>query len=292
VTVLEVIQRSSEYLARKGVASPRRNAEELLAHVLKLPRLQLYLNFERQLAKEEEDASRTLVMRRGQREPLQHIVGSVCFCGLDLEVSRQVLVPRPESELLAEHAWQHLASLPASSATALDLGTGSGCLAIALAVKAPQAQIHATDISAAALEVARRNAARHQGAEGIHFHCGDGFGPLPASLRFDLVVSNPPYISTAEIETLESEVRDFDPRAALDGGADGLDFYRRLARETAGWIKPGGRIMLEIGDGQADAIRELFLAQKWVVEGVLDDYSPRPRVLVARYSHESSSAQG
>jgi release factor glutamine methyltransferase len=282
VTVLEGIQKSAEFLAKKSIESPRLQAELLLAHVLGLERMKLYLNFERVLAPAEVDRFRDLIRRRGQREPLQHIVGSTSFCGLELAVNRHVLVPRPETELLAEAGWTFLSTHNPQPSTALDFGTGSGCLAIALAVKSPDARVHALDLSADALEIAKQNAARHQVLQRIQFVCGDGFAALPDGSRFDLIISNPPYVATAEIESLEPEVRDNDPRSALDGGADGLDFYRRFAAEARPFLQTGGRLMLEFGDGQADAIKAIFETQNWVVEAVKEDYSQRPRIVVVR----------
>jgi release factor glutamine methyltransferase len=285
VTVLEAIQRSTEFLARKGVDSPRLQTELLLAHLLKLPRMKLYLNFERALMPAEVDAFRELIKRRGQREPLQHIVGSTSFCGLEITVNRHVLVPRPETELLAEHGWtflNQLSTLNPQPSTALDFGTGSGCLAIALACKCPAAEVSAVDVSSEALALARQNAARHSLAERIHFRHGDGFAALPEGADFDLIISNPPYIPSEEIATLQPEVRDHDPRCALDGGADGLDYGRRLATEAAPFLKAGGRLMLEFGDGQAEALRGMFQEQKWIVEAIAEDYTHRPRILVAR----------
>jgi len=324
VTVLEAIQKSAEFLAKRGVESPRLQTELLLAHLLKLPRMKLYLNFERVLTPAETDALRELVKRRGQREPLQHITSSTSFCGFEIAVNRHALVPRPETELLAESGWKSLTGEGRHSAdpnlgtatrrpsqtdfpTALDFGTGTGCIAIALAAKCPSAKIVATDISADALVLARQNAARNNVAERIQFLQGDGFDAFQSegrvtrvpnseietkvrdscnsSLRkieFDLIISNPPYIPSAEIAMLQPEVRDFDPRGALDGGADGLDFYRKLAAEAKPFLKPGGKIMLEFGGGQADAIRTIFEAEKWIVEAVREDYSQRERILIAR----------
>ena len=319
MTVLEAIQKSTDFLAKKGVESPRLQTELLLAHLLKLPRMKLYLNFERILTPAETDTLRERVKRRGQREPLQHITGSTSFCGLEIAVNRHALVPRPETELLAELGWQFLnwegrrVGDPNSGTatrrpsqvdipTALDLGTGTGCIAIALAVKCPAAKIVATDISADALALAMRNAVRNGVAERIEFLQGDGLAALQnvgqASclslsdekktgtggtpvLRFDLIISNPPYIPSAEIATLEPEVRDFDPRGALDGGADGLDYYRLLASQAPAFLRPGGKVMLELGDGQAEAVRKIFETEKWVVEAVKEDYSHRPRILIA-----------
>jgi release factor glutamine methyltransferase len=298
MTVLEAIQRSSEFLTRKEVESPRLQAELLLGQVLGIPRMKLYLNFDRVLQPAEADAYRGLVQRRGQREPLQHILGTVNFHGLELAVSREVLIPRPETELLVEQAVAWIRTRAKGAAgeigegtpcvlkeagplEVLDFGTGSGCIAIAIAAACPAVKVRALDVSNAALEVARHNAARHRLTERIEFCEGAGFSALPANSQFDLVVSNPPYIATGEIETLQPEVRDHDPRVALDGGADGLDFYRTLAAEAAPRIRAGGRMMLEFGDGQSAALRALF-EPGWHVEQIIPDYSGRDRILIAR----------
>ncbi len=264
--------------------------------------MKLYLNFERALVPMEVDALREMIRRRGQREPLQHIVGSTSFCGLEIAVNRHALAPRPETELLAELGWQFLSTLNLQPSTALDFGTGSGCIAIALAVKCPSAKVVATDVSPDALALARQNAGRHNAAERIEFLQSDGFAALQNAgqasclfpsekkkletggtpvLHFDLIISNPPYIPSAEVATLQPEVRDFDPRVALDGGTDGLDFYRLIAAHAAAFLKSDGKIMLEFGDGQAQAVRKIFENEKWIVEAVKEDYSRRPRILVA-----------
>jgi release factor glutamine methyltransferase len=282
VTVLEVIQRSTEFLQQKGVESPRLQIELMLAHVLKFPRLKLYLNFERVLSDTEISELREMVRRRAAREPIQHILGSTYFCGLEIKCSKAALVPRPETELLAERAWKFLTALNSESPAALDIGTGTGCIAIALAANAPSAHVHAVDVSAEALALAKENAARHHVSDRITFYEGDAFAALPAGVQFDLIVSNPPYIPSAEIVTLQPEVRDFDPTPALDGGPDGLDFYRRIARETPAFLKLHGKLMLEFGDGQADALRKMFSQEKWIVDEIMADYSSRPRILIAR----------
>jgi release factor glutamine methyltransferase len=297
MTVLDVIQRSAAYLAERGVDSPRLQAELLLAHVLKLPRLRLYLGFDRVLIEPELAATRELVKRRGQRVPLQHLTGSVGFLAHDIKVTGDVLVPRPETETLAQLAIGRLQQLLAAKPGAievqsawprvLDFGTGSGCLAIALAAAVPAAEVHALDVSPAALTLARVNAAANGVADRITFYEGDGFAALGAagSLRpapFELIVTNPPYIPSAEIATLDPEVRDHDPRLALDGGRDGLDFYRRLATEAARWLVPDAWLMAEFGDGQAPALTELFAGHGWQVESVEKDLSDRDRVLIVR----------
>jgi release factor glutamine methyltransferase len=326
VTVLEAIQKSTEFLAKKGVESPRLQTELLLAHLLQIPRMKLYLNFQRALSPQETDALRELVRRRGRREPLQHLTGSTSFCGLEIAVNRHALVPRPETELLAEAGWKFLqgrAGSPRPAAAsrsaretspyrdllyALELGTGTGCIAIALAVRCRNVTVLATDVSAEALALARENAARNNITERIELFESDGFaslenaglasrrspsqrsetGKMPV-LDFDLIISNPPYIPSAEIDSLQPEVRDFDPRLALDGGRDGLDFYRMFSTQAKPLLKPGGRLMLEFGDGQAEAIRQIFETEKWIVEAVLEDYSHRARILIAKSSSSSSS---
>jgi release factor glutamine methyltransferase len=282
MTVLEAIQKSTEFLGKKNVESPRLHVELLLAHLLKMPRMKLYLNFDRALTAAETDALRELVKRRGQREPVQHIVGSTSFCGFEIAVNRHALVPRPETEMLAELGWKFLSTINHQPSTALDFGTGTGCIAIALAAKCPDAKIFATDISAEALALAKENAAKNKASERIEFLQGDGFAALETGAQFDLIISNPPYIPSAEIATLQPEVRDFDPRGALDGGADGLDFYRRISTDAKPFLKSDGKIMLEFGDGQADAIRKIFKIEKWIVEAVQEDYSQRARILIAK----------
>ena len=310
MTVIEAIRKSADFLAKKGVESSRLQAELLLAHLLKLPRMKLYLNFERMLTPAETDALREFVKRRGRREPLQHITGSTSFCGFEITVNRHALVPRPETELLAELGWDFLVTRHSSLATALDFGTGTGCIAIALATKCPDAKIAALDISADALALAKENAARNNVAGRIEFFEGEGFAALTGAAQrgrlarefpeadkqasrprsFDLIISNPPYIPSAEIAMLQPEVRDFDPRAALDGGADGLDFYRKLAAEAKPFLKLDGNIMLEFGAGQAEAVKTIFEMQMWIVEAVKEDYSQRARILIAKSSSSSFSS--
>lgn len=286
MTILEVIQKSSDFLAKKGVESPRLQIELMLAHLLSMPRMQLYLNFERPLTEEQVNTLRTYVQRRANREPLQYILGTACFCGLDFLVGPGVLIPRPETEILAEKGWSFLNSIQSavSNPKSLDFGTGSGCLAILLAVKAPQTEVYALDVSPKALGIARKNAVKHNVR--VQFNEGNGFSALPAGSKFHLIVSNPPYIATAEIETLEPEITAHEPKTALDGGVDGLDFYRRLAAEAPDYLEGNGKIMLEFGEGQAPAIKEIFEQQNWIVEAIEADYTQRLRILIAtRNSH-------
>lgn len=285
VTVVETIQRSADFLQRKGIDSARLQAELLLAHVLSLPRIKLYLNFDRALTESELNTYRSLVQRRATREPLQHIVGSVSFYGHEVLVSPAVLIPRPETELLVERAISWLKDRP-PAARFLDYGTGSGCIALALAIGCPTANGTALDTSEAALAVAGENFRRQNVDKRITAIHGATLNALRSSeaAPFDIIVANPPYIPTAEVEDLEPEVRDHDPRLALDGGPDGLDFYRVLSKELPIWIKPDGVLMMEIGDGQAADVHALFSADGWGVEPVIRDYSGCERILIARRS--------
>lgn len=281
VTVLEVIQRSTEFLARKGVESPRLQVELLLAQVLAMPRLQLYLNFERRLNPGEIDALRGLVKRRGQREPLQYLTGQAAFCGFEFAVTPAVLIPRPETEGLAERAWTWLERAGEGPKLALDFGTGSGCLAITLALKCRTLNVRALDASPEALAVAQLNAARHGVQDRVRCVEGEGWGALPEADRFDLVMANPPYIPSREIATLEPEVRDHEPRLALDGGPDGLRFVRELAGGRSR-MRDGGRLFLEFGDGQETSVARVFGDAGWAIEAIEPDLSGTPRILVAR----------
>jgi len=280
VTVLEVIRRSAEYLESKGVDSPRLQIELLLAHVLKAPRLKLYLDFDRQLSVGELETLRAMVKRRGEREPLQYILGTTSFCGIEISVTPAVLIPRPETELLVEQASAFLASRGDQAATVLDFGTGSGCIAIAIARKFSACAVHAIDASEDALQIARANAER--AAAKVHFSRGSAIDDLTSPRNFDLVVSNPPYIPDGEVETLQPEVRDYEPRLALGGGREGLDFYRMIASQARGRLATNGKVIVELGHGQEAAARAIFAGEGWFVEAVVKDYGGTPRILIAR----------
>ncbi len=285
MTVLEVIRRSTDYLNKHGVDSARLQVELLLAHLLKLPRLQLYLNFERTLGPEEIETLRRMVQRRGRREPLQHILGNVSFDGVEIGVNRHVLIPRPETEQLALLAVRCMAALPAGQPAILDLCTGSGCLAVYLALRFPNARFTATDKSIEALETAKANASQHGVLARIDFRQGDLFAACADGSRFDLVVTNPPYIPSAEIVTLEPEVRDHDPRMALDGGPDGLDFYRRLCVEAPDWMTHNACFMAEFGDEQGPKLMKFFARDPWRDVRLEKDLSDRERFFIASAGH-------
>lgn len=250
-TTLKVLTWTKEYLAARGIENARREAEWLLCAATGLDRVGLYLNFDKPLNEVELAAYRAMVIRRGRREPLQHILGTQEFCGLEFEVSPDVLIPRHDTETLVEAA---LARMPRAGSV-LDVGTGSGCIAVALARQLPGAAVTAIDISDKALLVARRNADRNGVA--VEFLHGSLLKPV-AGRCFDLIVSNPPYIPAADIEALDPEVRDFDPRGALDGGADGLDIYRLLVPAALSCLNPAGWLLVEVGIGQSEAVAQLI----------------------------------
>lgn len=279
--VLEVLGKSTDYLAARGVESPRLQVEWLLAHLLQLKRIQVYMNHERELTPAEEDRLRQWVIRRGKREPLQHILGTAPFMELTLEVNRDVLVPRPETESLADvaRAWM---KQQAPEGRVLDLGTGSGCLLLAVLQASPGTSGVGVDVSSSALAVAARNGIRSGLQDRLEWREGDFLGALSSGEMFHLILSNPPYIPSAEVETLQPEVRDHDPRLALDGGEDGLDFYRRLAVEAPSFLAPGGCLMAEFGDGQGPEIRSLLLQQGWADVECHPDLSGTERFFVAR----------
>jgi len=253
-TPLKLLAWSQEWFAKKGVDAPRLTGELLLAHALRCDRVRLYLDFDKPLGDVELGAFRELVKRRADGEPTAWLVGKREFWGRPFRVTPDVLVPRPETELLVEAA---LATLP-DGGSALDLCTGSGAIGISLALERPGARVAATDLSSAALAVARENATA-LGAT-IELLEGNLFAALPAARRFDLIVSNPPYVPEAEYRALEANVRDYEPRLALHGGDDGLEAYVRLVPAAATHLRPGGVLAVEVGAGQAAEVRALFAA--------------------------------
>ena len=274
-TPLRLLGWTQGWLAQKGVDAPRLTAELLLAHALGCDRVRLYLDFDKPLGDPELARFRELVRRRAEGEPTAYLTGVREFFGHRLSVDARVLVPRPETELLAEAA---LAALPAGGA-ALDLGTGSGALAIALALGRPGARVTAVDVSPGALEVARANAAALGAA--VELLAGDLFGPLPPGARYDVVVSNPPYLPTGELAGLQREVQR-EPRLALDGGPDGLAVLRRLVAEAPRWLAPGGALLLEMHESHEAALPALCLAAGFASAEARRDLAGLPRLTVAR----------
>lgn len=250
-TTLKVLTWTKDFLLSKGVVNSRLEAEWLLCAATGLDRVGLYLQYDKPLNDTELAEYRAMVTRRARREPLQHILGSQEFCGIEYEVSADVLIPRQDTEVLVSEA---IIRQP-TARTVLDIGTGSGCIAVTLQKRLSNSVVTATDISEAALTVAHRNARKHGAI--IEFLKGSLFAPV-FGRRFDLIVSNPPYIPTADIESLDLEVRDYDPRTALDGGDDGLDIYRSIIPLSVGHLNPAGWLLVEVGIGQAKDIEQLF----------------------------------
>lgn len=251
-TILKVLNWTKGYLAIKGVANARLEAEWLLAAALRLDRVGLYVNFEKPLLADELALFKEMVGRRARREPLQYILGSQEFMGLEFRVTPAVLIPRHDTETLVREALGRAGN----ARLILDIGTGSGCIAVALAKLIPHANVTAVDSSEAALDVARGNAFHNNVT--VHSVYGSLFEPCGGG-RFDLIVSNPPYIPTADLDGLQPEVRDFEPKKALDGGFDGLDFYRMIIPATPSHLNYGGWLMVEIGVGQEEAVRDMFI---------------------------------
>ena len=276
MTILEVINKTKPYFEKQGIESPRLTIELLLAHLLKKKRMDLYLEFERDLDEGTLAKLREMVKRRAAGEPLQYITGEVEFCGLKLFVDKRVLIPRPETELLVEAVVQR------KSRKIVDVGTGSGCIAIALAKKLGDAEITAVDVSLEALEVARGNAALHQFEKNIRFLESDLLEGLPDSFVVEAIVSNPPYIADGELAKLPKEVRDFEPVRALAAGEDGLKVIRRLVMGARRILSPSGFVALEIGAGQRAAVEDIFGQQGHEVVEVVKDLQGHERVVVAQ----------
>ncbi len=278
---MEVVRLSAGYLETHGSASPRLDAELLAAMALHIRRLDLYLQFDRPLEEAQLGAIRDLVRRRGDGEPVAHITGEREFYARAFSVTPDVLIPRPETETLVGLAVQRARAIAAagSELRIADIGTGSGCIAVTLGVELPAARVAATDVSEPALAVAAANARRHDVAERVELHHGSWCAPL-AGRSFDIVVANPPYIPTAELAALARDVREHEPVAALDGGADGLDAYRALLPSVATVLAPGGWAAVEIDIRAAEAVESLGReALGGGVAAVHEDLSGRPRVV-------------
>ncbi len=279
-TIKALLQWTTEHFHKKGIESPRLDAQILLAHVMGYPKIELIARSDEEPTDDERTRFRELLRRRVEGWPVAYLVGNRHFYLLEFEVSPAVLVPRPDTETLVELALRAVKGIPAPAI--LDLGTGSGCIAVSLAHQCKGAAVTASDVSPDALEVARRNAARHGVGDRVTFLTGDLFAPVPPG-PFDLIVSNPPYIAHAEFAGLSADVRDHEPRAALDGGPDGLAFYRRIAAEAGNFVKPGGSVMVEIGWTQEPAVRALFEGRsEWTGVTSAKDGGGRWRVVSAK----------
>ncbi len=288
LTLGDALHAGSRTLAAH-TSNPRLEAELLLTHLLERPRTYLHAHPEQTLAPAARAAYARLLARRAAGEPLPYITGHIEFYGLDFAITPAVLIPRPETELLVETALDWLRTHP--DAVAADVGVGSGCIAIALAVHTPRLHLHASDLSAVALEVARANAVRHGVIARITFHQGDLLAPLPQSL--DLIVSNPPYVAVPEWDALPRSVRQ-EPPLALLAGDDGLNVIRRLLPQARQALRPGGLLLVEIGEQQAKAAQALAQAAfRKAAIAVLPDLAGKPRLLMvqSRGPHDESRQQ-
>jgi release factor glutamine methyltransferase len=280
-TIKALLNWTTEFLASKGVEAARLEAQLLLAHVLNCQKIDLLVRYDEQPAEADRARFRELIKRRVEGWPVAYLIGVKEFYGLPFEVSPAVLIPRPETETLVLEALRLLK--PLTAPTMLDLGTGSGCVAVAIAHQKQDARVTTVDVSPDAIEVARRNAARHGVADRVTVLQGDLFAPVPAGATFNLVVSNPPYVTPAEWQALAPDVRDHEPRLALDGGPDGLAFYRRIAAGVGPFLKPGGWLLVEIGATQEAAVRGLFADRPELEVGkTLPVHHGLPRVVCAR----------
>jgi release factor glutamine methyltransferase len=273
MTVMELVESTTRYFAKHGVASPRLTIELMLAEVLQKTRMQLYLDYDQAMPEAMMDRLRPLVKRRAEGEPLEYVLGVTTFAGHRVEVTRDVLIPRPETEILLNEA---AALIDPAGGAIVDVGTGSGILALSLARKFPELEIIAIDASEAALTVARRNL---EGLAKVRLVKGDLLETEGLPGRVQMIVANLPYIPTEAIDGLMREVRQ-EPRRALDGGSDGLDLIRRLVAQSAGRTR---FLALEIGDGQGDEAKTLCLRAGYALIRVFPDFTGRDRILIAEH---------
>lgn len=267
-TVARLLSWTREYLQRSGIESPRLCAEILLAHAMRCERIRLYTCFEQVPGGDVLDTFRALVKQAATGQPIAYLTGTKEFFSLTFEVTPDVLIPRPETEIIVERTIDVVRKSPEAGSAILDLGTGSGCIAVSLARHLPRARLFASDVSEAALGVAKRNAVRHAAAERIEFRCGDLFAPWvgtdsgDAPSAFTFVVSNPPYVATAGAPVAKN-VRDFEPHVALFAGSDGLDVIRRIVAAAPGRLQPGGHLLMEVAFDQNAAVHGLLAGGPW-----------------------------
>ncbi len=279
-TVLRLLTWTTDYLRKKGSESPRLDAEVLLSHVLKCDRVQLYVRFEKDVSEDDRAAFRDLVKKRSEGSPVAYLVGKKEFYSLTLHVGPAVLIPRPDSEFVVVEFLGLFKGIEAPRA--VDVGTGSGCLAIACTHQHKSSRFIAIDASPDAIEVASKNASALGVADRVEFRHGLGLEPVTSEGPFDAILSNPPYIRTDVIPTLEPGVRDFEPHLALDGGEDGLRVVAPLIRDAVGLLKPGGHLILEIGSDQESQVRALIEAEPALtLAPTIRDHANHPRVIRA-----------
>ncbi len=283
-TISGALDWGARLLREKGIESPRLNAELLLRKVLEIDQVQVYLYSDRILTQRQFTSYRSLINKRIKGEPVQYILGSREFWSLDLKITPEVLIPRPETELLVEETLKIFRDDTTLSLRFMEVGTGSGAIAIALAKELQGCFILAEDISWRALLVAKENARIQRVSENIRFLVGDLFPPLKEGRSlFDLIVSNPPYVPSSQIGILPREIAEFEPRIALDGGLDGLEFFRRIVTGSGTFLKDGGWLMMEFGEGQGEAVAEMIRnAGYFTPPNIIKDHSGVDRVIRAR----------
>jgi len=278
-TVIEILNKTAEYFRQKGVPNARLDAQLILAHCLGLKRLDLYLNFDRPLLEAELAICREAVRRRSNREPLQHIIGEWPFRQLSLKVDARALIPRPETEVLVDLV---LRALPAGTpATVVDIGVGTGAIALSLRKERGNLQVYGTDLSSEAIALCQENATRNQLATD-GFFSGSLLSPLPTELPIDLIVSNPPYIGRHEFQELQPEVRDFDPAMALIGGEQGWELPFELMQAAFLRLSSGGSLIMEVASPQIPILSAKAEAMGWVFCGSEKDWSGYPRFINMR----------
>jgi release factor glutamine methyltransferase len=280
-TLRSVMARGVQFLRDAGVESAQIDAEVLLRHVLRIEKARLYSVLDERLSADRQLHFQELLRRRTRREPVAYITGRKEFWSLDFVVASSVLIPRPETELLVEVALERLKRSGDKKTKILDLGTGSGAIAVCLAKERPSAEIWAADISSSALEIARNNVNRHGVSERVHLMQGDLFAALGAEKQvFELIVSNPPYIRTGELSMLAPEIHEWEPMTALDGGIDGLDTYRRILGEAHEYLVAGGHLVVEIGADLGKTVAELCMRSGgYGPSSVYQDYAGKDRVI-------------
>lgn len=285
-TLGRILDWTTNHFTQRQIDSPRLSAEMLLAHALNTPRIKLYTELQRAMIEEELVAIRTLVKRAGDHEPIQYLTGRAHFYGLEIDVSPDVLIPRPETETLVDAVIDHVKIKNLTAPRVLELCTGSGCVSAAIAKQVAKAEIVATDVSLPALDVARKNFARLGLSSRIGTFAGDLFDALDGLVdrrAFDLLLANPPYIRSEEVLKLDRNIRDHEPKLALDGGVDGLDVHRRILKSAHEWLASGARVLLEIAFDQEEKV--LWIARQFDQYDnaiVLRDLGKRPRVLSLR----------
>ena len=288
-TVARLLKWTSGHLEQRGVESARLCAEILLSHAMQCARIELYTRHDAVPDAGVLEAFRELLRRAADGAPVAYLTGQKEFFSLTFEVSPAVLIPRPDTEVLVERAIALARQESERIETILDVGTGSGCIAISLAKHLPNVRCTAIDISQDALSIARRNAERHGASERIEFQCGDLFASLGEHDQFDLIVTNPPYIAAAEANSLPRAVREYEPSAALFAGSDGFALHRRLATEAQARLRPGGRLLTETAFDQAPRVRELFERAGWTEITIYRDDARHERVVCARRAVAATS---